>query len=151
MPAWSPIRTIPVGGIVAVGFLDEERVAVGSHAGLGVFDAAGGARLDRVPDIPGEYPWHRDSPPSIVYDDHRGQQVVPAAGLWGGRLAAATADGWTADLTPTGGRLQGPDGTVLVVDDAEEPRAHGFSPGGRVFVHATSSALHVAVRVAQAG
>ncbi|HEY2076461.1 MAG TPA: hypothetical protein VGH53_08995 [Streptosporangiaceae bacterium] len=33
-------RAIPVaiGGVAAVGFMDEDRVIVGSHSGVGVFD-----------------------------------------------------------------------------------------------------------------
>lgn len=50
MSEWGSIRVIPVGGLVAMGFLDERRVVVGSHCGLGVFEAATGTVLDRVAD-----------------------------------------------------------------------------------------------------
>ncbi|MBU2694156.1 hypothetical protein [Pimelobacter sp. 30-1] len=151
MAAWSPVRSIAVGGLVAVGFPDEERVGVGSHSGLGVFDAASGAILARVPDVDGSYDWHRDEPPALVYADDRGQHVVPVAGLWGGELATRTADGWSAELTPTGARLAGPEGIVVEIDDHDEPRALGFSPGGRIFVHATTATLHLAVRPGRPG
>jgi hypothetical protein len=64
MALWGPIRPIMVGGLLAVGFLDEHRVIVGSHDGLGVFEASSGVRLDRVRDPDGDYGRYRESPPS---------------------------------------------------------------------------------------
>jgi hypothetical protein len=137
-----------VGGLVAVGFLDALRVLVGSHSGLGVFEASSGVRLDRVADPDGDYGWYRDSPPSAVYADADGEHRVPLAGLWGGDLPTSTKDGWSCRRVPTGARLVGPDGTAIVIDDNEEFRACGFSPEGHIFVYATSPTLYLAARSA---
>jgi hypothetical protein len=48
MQHWQAIPA-PVGGVVAVGFLDEDRI-VGSHSGVGVFDVHAGARIERTHD-----------------------------------------------------------------------------------------------------
>jgi hypothetical protein len=146
MAGWKPIRSIAVGGLVAVGFLDEHRIVVGSHSGLGIFDADSGARLDRVEDPDGKYAWFRESPPTAVLTDGDGAHLVAVAGLWGGALPEITQDGWACRNVRTGAVLSGPDGVELTVDDDEEPRACGFSPEGQVFVFATSPTLHVAVR-----
>ena len=146
MTDWSSIKAIPVGGLVAVGFLDEHRVVVGSHSGLGVFDSATGALLDRVEDPGGDYAWFKDSPPTALYTGDDEQHSVPVAGLWGGTISSTTDDGWTCRIEDAGARLSGPEGSLITVDDAEEPRACGFSSLGQVFVFATSPTLHVAVR-----
>jgi hypothetical protein len=146
MTDWSSVRAIPVGGLVVVGFLDEHRVVVGSHSGLDVFDAATGPLLDRVEDPDGGYAWFQESPPTALYTGDGEQSRVPVAGLWGGTLSSTTDDGWTCQIEDAGARLSGPEGSLIAVDDAEEPRACGFSPQGQVFVFATSPTLHVAVR-----
>ncbi len=146
MAAWGSVRAIRVGGIVAVGFLDEQRVIVGSHDGLGVVDAATGALLDRVADPHGDYAWLREDAPAMRYSDQAGHQDIPIAGLWGGALATETDDGWHCAVDETGARLRGPGGVVIIVADDETPRACGFSPGGRTFVFATSPTLHVVHR-----
>jgi hypothetical protein len=146
MAQWGPIRPIPVGGLVAVGFLDEHRIVIGSHSGLGVFDARDGTRLDRVEDPDGGYNWLRESPPRAAYTDGEGEHLVEVAGLWGGSLPETTDDGWTCSPVPAGAVLSGPDGVEFRVDDDEEPRACGFSPQERVFVFATSATLHVSHR-----
>jgi hypothetical protein len=48
MDSWSDVISIAVGGLVAMGFLDEQRLIIGSHSGAGVFDATSG-RAARVP------------------------------------------------------------------------------------------------------
>jgi hypothetical protein len=148
MTQWGPIRPITVGGLVVVGFLDELRVIVGSHDGLGVFEASSGLRLARVGDPDGAYGWYRESPPSAVHADSDGEHRVPVAGLWGGELPTTTQDGWTCRRVPTGASLVGPDGTAIAIDDDEEFRACGFSPDGHVFVFATSPTLYLAARSA---
>ena len=146
MARWGPVQPIMVGGLLAVGFLDEDRVIVGSHNGIGVLDAGSGARIDRVGDPHGDYAWYQESPPSAVYADDDGEHRVPVAGLWGGELPDSTMDGWTCQRVSTGASLVGPDGTTIAIDDDEEFRAIGFSPEGRIFVYATSPTLHIAAR-----
>jgi hypothetical protein len=146
MARWGPVRPVVVGGLVAVGFLDEQRVIVGSHSGIGVIDAGSGDRIDRVPDPDGSYEWFSEPPPSATYVGSDRTYTVPIAGLWGGRLRETTADGWRCMKTPQGATLNGPDGTTVVVEDDEEFRALGFSSGGRVFVYATSPTLYLVAR-----
>jgi len=146
MAPWESIRAIPLGGLVAVGFLDERRIVAGSHSGLGVFDAGDGTLLDRVEDLAGDYNWFRESPPMAAYTDDDGEHLVEVAGLWGGSLSETTADGWTCRRLTSGAVLAAPDGIETTIDDDDEPRACGFSPQGRVFLFATSATLHVAVR-----
>ena len=57
-------RAIPVaiGGVVAVGFLDEDRIIVGSHSGIGIFDVHTGERIERTHDE--DYNWYQGDPPS---------------------------------------------------------------------------------------
>jgi hypothetical protein len=146
MTAWGPVRAVRVGGLVAVGFVDERRVVVGSHDGLGVLDASTGQVLDRQPDPRGEYAWFQERPPTARWNVDGVSYDVAVAGLWGGALARSTDDGWTCRVDGTGATLFGPGSERVVIDDSEGLRACGFSPGGRVFVLATSSTLHVAVR-----
>lgn len=146
MTDWSSIRAIPVGGLVAVGFVDEQRVVVGSHSGLRVFDATTGAMLDQVGDPTGDYAWFQESPPTALYAGDGGPHSVPVAGLFGGTLPGTTDDGWACRVEDAGARLSGPHGSLVTVDDAEERRACGFSPQGQVFVFATSPTLYIAVR-----
>jgi hypothetical protein len=146
MAHWEPIRPISVGGLVAVGFLDEYRIVIGSHSGLGVLDARDGTLLARVEDPDGDYNWLRGSPPMGAYTDGEGEHLVEVAGVWGGSLPETTDDGWTCGPATAGAVLSGPDGVEFRVDDDEAPRACGFSPQGRVFVFATSATLHVSVR-----
>ena len=60
-------RAIPVaaGGVVAAGFLDEDRVIVGSHSGTGVFDVHTGERAERTYDE--GHDWYQGDPPFIRY------------------------------------------------------------------------------------
>ena len=148
MTDWGAIRVVPVGGLVAVGFLDERRIVIGSHSGLAIFDAATGTVLHRVADPGREYGWFQESPPTALFTDGDGQHRVQVAGLWGGTLPATTDDGWACRIEHVGVALSGPDGSMITVVDDEEPRACGFSPQGQIFVFATSPTLHVAVRAA---
>jgi hypothetical protein len=55
MMQWGSIRSLGVGGLVAVGFLNERRVAVGSHSDLGIVEAGTGVVPDRIADPDGKY------------------------------------------------------------------------------------------------
>jgi hypothetical protein len=70
-------------------------------------------------------------------------QWIEVAGLAGGRLPAATADGWQARRTAQGVALSGPAGETVAVQEAEEIRAFGFSPDGQAFIVASSPGLAV--------
>jgi hypothetical protein len=83
-------QTIPVaiGGVVAVGFLDENRIIVGSHSRVAVFDVHTGARIERTYDE--NYHRYQGDPPSIRRHSGDGMRLIRAAGLWGGDLDQAT-------------------------------------------------------------
>ncbi len=146
MADWGPARPVIVGGLLAVGFIDEQRVIVGSHSGASIIEASSGALIERVPDAEGSYEWFSEPPPSATWVDVEGVHTVPVAGLWGGRLPETTADGWRCNRSSAGATLMGPDGSVLEIADTEDFRAFGFSPGGRVFVYATSPTLYTVTR-----
>jgi hypothetical protein len=92
MQQWCAIR-VAIGGVVAIGFVDEDRVIVGSHSGVGVFDIHTGERIERTHDE--DYSWYQGDPPWIRYTTAEGVRLVRAAGLWGGDLDQSTTDGWT--------------------------------------------------------
>ena len=137
---WNNVVPVIIGGVVAVGFLDGERVLVGSHSALGVFDSRTGDRLERTPSD--DYSWCEPDPPSIRYAGGSDVRLVAAEGLWGGELDRVTADGWACRLRTDGAQLfaEGNPHTVRV-HDPEERRAFGFSPDGQTFIYATSETL----------
>lgn len=142
--AWTRVASIAIGGICAAGFVDDSRVAIGSHSGLGTFDARTGRRLLRAPDE--DYGWYRDQPPTILVPSLDGVLEVTAAGIWGGALTTSIADGWTCSPTPDGAVLTATGQTEVTVRDPEELRACGFSPNGRVFIYASSPTLTILAR-----
>jgi hypothetical protein len=139
-------RVVPVsiGGVVAVGFLDEDRIIVGSHSGVGVFDAHTGERVERTHDE--GYNWYQGDPPFIRYPSAQGVRLIRAAGLWGGDLPQSTTDGWTSYRADEGAVLRAEGRPDFSIEDPEEYRAQGFSPLGRAFVYATSPAAHLVTR-----
>jgi hypothetical protein len=141
MQQWRAI-VVAVGGVVAVGFLDEERVIVGSHSGVGVFDVHTGERTERTYDE--GYSWYQGDPPFIRYPSAQGTRLIRAAGLWGGDLPQSTSDGWISHQVDEGAVLRAEGQPDFSIDDPEEYRAHGFSPLGRAFVYATSPGVHIA-------
>jgi hypothetical protein len=143
-----PWRAIPIaiGGMAAVGFIDEDRVIVGSHSGIGVFDVHTGERVERTHDE--DYNWYQGDLPFIRYPSAEGVRLIPAAGLWGGDLNQSTADGWTCQRVAGGAVLSADGQSDFRIEDPEEYRAQGFSPGGGAFVYATSPTVYVASRQA---
>jgi hypothetical protein len=137
-------RSIPVaiGGVVAVGFLDEDRVIVGSHSGMGVFDVHTGERIERTQDE--DYNWYQGDPPFIRHPSVEGVRLICAAGLWGGDLDQSATDGWTCHQVDGGAVLCAEGQPDFIIEDSEEYRAQGFSPGGGAFVYATSPTINVA-------
>jgi hypothetical protein len=135
---------VAIGGVVAVGFMDEDRVNVGSHSGVGVVDVHTGQRIERTRDD--DYNWYQGDPPSIRYPSAEGVRLIRAAGLWGGDLDQSTADGWTCERVAGGAVLRAEGQPDFRIEDSEEFRAQRFSPGGSVFVYATSPTIHLATR-----
>lgn len=145
MQQWRAI-SIVIGGVVAVGFIDEDRVIVGSHSGIGVFNVHTGERVERTHDE--EYNWYQGDPPFIRYPSAEGMRLIRAAGLWGGDLDQSTADGWTCHRVDGGAVLSADGQPDFRIEDREEYRAQGFSLGGGAFVYATSPTIYVASRQA---
>jgi hypothetical protein len=143
MQRWFAIP-VAVGGVVAVGFLDEDRVVVGSHSGVGVFDVRTGERIERTYDQ--GYNWYQADPPSIRRSSAQGVSLIRAAGLWGGDLPQSTTDGWTSRRLSGGTVLHAEGQPDFSIDDSEEYRAQGFSPLGSAFVYATSPTVYLATR-----
>ena len=149
MTGWSKVRVIPIGGVVAVGF-EQDALAVGSHSGLGVFDAESGELLHREADTTGDYAWYHADPASIRLPSDGGVRLIPAAGIWGGALDHTTDDGWW---------IKQDDGDVVVglgheealrIETQESIVAAGFSPTGTLLVAATPDSVHVYHRSASA-
>jgi hypothetical protein len=126
--------------------MNEDRVIVGSHSGIGVFDARTGERVERTLDE--SYNWYQGDPPFIRYPTAEGVRLIRAAGLWGGDLDQSTADGWTCQRVDGGAVLSADGQPDFRIADPEECRAQGFSPGGGIFVYATSPTVYVASRQA---
>jgi len=143
MRQWQVIP-VAVGGVVAVGFIDEERIIVGSHSGVGLFEIQSGERVERTHDE--HYGWYQGDPPWIRYPTPEGVRLVRAAGLWGGELDQATTDGWTCHRINTGVVLSAEGRPDCKIEDSEEFRAQGFSSGGCAFVYATSPTIYLASR-----
>jgi hypothetical protein len=99
---WGPVRPITIGGLVAVGFVDEQRVVVGSHSGLDIIDAPSGTMVVRISEVAGSCEWCSETPPSATWLDLEGVHTVPLAGLWGGSPLDSTADGWRCGRSATG-------------------------------------------------
>jgi hypothetical protein len=135
---------VAIGGVLAVGFMDEHRVIVGSHSGIGVFDVRSGERIERTHDQ--DYNWYQGDPPFIRYQSAEGVRLIRAAGLWGGDLDQSTEDGWTCRRVEAGVLLKAEGQPDFRIDDSEEFRAQGFSPGGGAFVYATSPTVYLASR-----
>jgi hypothetical protein len=158
---WRPVTWTAVGGIVAVGIPDERRVVVGSHSGVEVFDATTGERLARVSSD--GYAWLNEDRLAIRLPGPRGGiELIASMGLHGGTLPTTTADGWECHRSEHGATLSRGDNETMTVADHrrwldlpagvdEGFRACGFSPGGSVFVLATSPCLSMLRRDLQAG
>lgn len=146
MSEWRNGPILAVGGIVAIAFVDEVTIAVGTHSGLGVIDARTGATLERCPDTQGDYAWYQADPPAIRYASPQGVTLLPAGGLWGGQLRTTTDDGWSALATPHGFSLKHARHHIDPVLDNDEVRAVAISPAGRCAVFATSATLYLYLR-----
>lgn len=146
MVTWNRTTPLPVGGLVAVAFWDEDTVAVGSHSGLRLVDARSGIVRDRADDPSGDYAWLQADPPAIRKPGPAGITLVAAMGPWGGELPTRTDDGWSASVGPTGATVRHIGGETFGIADSEEPRALGFSAGGTLLVFATAATLHLCHR-----
>ena len=143
MVEWRRGPILAVGGLVAVAFDGDDAIAVGSHSGLGVFDTGTGALLERRSDIAGTADWYHADPPAIRRTGPRGIRLLPAAGLWGGRLPDRTRDGWVASADARGVTVTRAGDVAFRCGDADEVRAFGFSPGDTRFVVATAATLYL--------
>lgn len=150
---WKHLNTFPVGGLLQAGFAPQsDYLLVVSHQGRGVFDCLTGEKLAR------------DANESLDYFDKstllaegvgifEGRRIR-TAGLFGGSLPKATADGWTLfDNSEDSLKIflkhesWSDDEAKLVGDDKVcEMRAFGFSDTGSSFITATSCNLIIYAR-----
>lgn len=86
--------------------------------------------------------WDADSLAIALLIPGSAPEQVPSMGLEGGSLPQATTDGWSCQRSADGATLTKGEHRIPVVD-TEELRALGFSPGGSLFVYATSPNLTV--------
>jgi hypothetical protein len=157
-PPWRHIKTVPVGGLFAVGFEEEsERLLIVSASGQALFDCLAGERISRNVEKDGYDPYRL-----IAYAV--GPELgspVRMSGLHGGGLPEYTMDGWSVEaiplywpqrilvLTPPGSRLWGnaagkpPEFFKMQEDLATELRAFGFSWTGKTLIIAESDGVTV--------
>lgn len=165
--SFTPLASLTVGGLLGLGFATDpvtgrDLAMVVSQGGHGLFDAVTGALLardrDPAPDVA------EPSGPSLTCPGlgPLAGTAVPIAGLHGGGLHAATADGWTLDvvspdwphhrvlLATDGGLYHGPTGHNWwhIHHATHAPlRACGFSPSGRTMAIATNTELLLLTRI----
>jgi hypothetical protein len=94
----------------------------------------------------GDYNWYQGDPAFIRRPSAEGVRLIRADGLWGGNLDQSTTDGWTCHRVDGGAVLSADGQPDFRIEDSEEYRAQGFSPGGGAFVYATSPTIHLATR-----
>lgn len=146
-----------VGGLTSVGFYDSsDLLLAASSNGLGVFDCRTGQRLARD-DGESEFDIGNLLMKGI---GPLADKQVRMSGIYGGRLACQTADGWRLEAVP----LSWPDEEIILSPPgqtmlwcpadqsvklhklagfATELRAFGFSPTGRCFVVATAADISI--------
>ncbi len=139
---WALVAICAVGGLTDAGFsADSRNLLVLGRDGRGLFDSRTGVRSAR--DHDDRFDWFDPPWKHALGIGPVAQMWLPVAGLGGGSLPTATSDGWRATTTLTLGsvRLEADGLGTVDVTDADEVRAFGFSPDGRVFVLATSSGV----------
>jgi hypothetical protein len=165
-PPWRHVKTIPVGGLWAVGFEEgRERLLVVSSSGQGLFDCCSGERLTRNSEQDGYDPYLLRA---LVEGPEKGP-AIRMSGLHGGGLPTITRDGWRAETvtlewpTPTllltapgswlyGGNCGKPDDfSKLAEYSVSELRAFGFSWTGMSLIIATSSDAEIYSRASHNG
>jgi hypothetical protein len=146
---WTPCPRNDISGAIAVGFLDEERVLVGTPHDLTVVDARSGRAVHRVASPPGV--WLK--PPSIEYVDSTGSLISVQAGgrVSQGKLPISTPDKWCYAIAHhevivhNSSVGHDPSDRAVLPMDPDEHESHpnstwvfGFSPKGLLFVFASS-------------
>src|SRR2546430_4506708 len=100
--SWRKVAYVAVGGLTEVGFGRNPRfLLILSHQGRGVVDCVNGVRAARDSrEGPG---WFDESVPAADGIGPLAGECVPVAGLAGGSLPHATADGWRVSVGANGG------------------------------------------------
>lgn len=140
MAFWRKVTYLTVGGLTEVGFADGSLLLVISHQGRGVVDLASGVLLARDRQETGAW-FDADRRAALGIGPLDGEWIG-VYGLAGGRLPAATADGWQARASGDCVTVSAP-GRQLQIHESEEIRAFGFSPDSTTFVIATSPGLAI--------
>jgi hypothetical protein len=97
---WRRISAIAIGGLTEVGFaVGTDLLLVLSAQGRGLFDCATGERLARDYEEPTrDSPWYGDLDLWAMGIGPLQGQRIGLAGIFGGGLRRATADGWGLEL-----------------------------------------------------
>ena len=160
---WVALPIQAVGGLAAVGFASGSNVllVLSSGGGRSLYDVGTGERIARDRNgVVSE--WLSADGVTARGIGPVEDEDVRVAGLWGGGLAAATADGWSCNVVapdwPTERVVLQPPGAdvlfkefaagcVQIADSAVvELRAAGFSADGKALVVATSADVSLWVR-----
>jgi hypothetical protein len=140
-PAWRKVTYLAVGGLTEVGFAGGFLLLVVRHQGRGVVDLASGELLARDRQETGG--WFGAARGAALGTGPLDGAWIGVGGLAGGRLPAATADGWQARASGDCVTVSAPGRRLLQVHESEVMRAFGFSPDGATFVIATSPGLAI--------
>jgi hypothetical protein len=138
---WRKVTYLAVGGLTEVGFANGSMLLVVSHQGRGVVDLASGELLARDRQETGA--WFDAARRAALGIGPLDGEWIGVCGLAGGRLPAATADGWQARASGDCVTVSAPGRRLLQIHESEEMRAFGFSPDGTTFVIATSPGLAI--------
>ena len=164
---WLHLTTIPIGGLVAIGFAeDEEHLLVISQSGRGVFELPAGARVAR--DAERTAGWYDHGALIAQGIGPMDGESVTVAGIHGGGLRLLSPDGWSLErvapdwpnelvfLSPPGSsafeqRAGNRTFNLGPTEGGEPIVVFGFSRTGRYFVIGSSSAIELFGLEFQAG
>lgn len=141
---WRAVGVCPVGGLRSLGFAPEsDLLLIVSEGGRIVVDGLTSVQVAR-------------DPMRYLVGQERGEalgigplagHVIAVAGLYGGRLAQDTPDGWRILGTGAGLVAVAPDGAGFGLGAPAATIAAGFSPTGRTLVVADAAEVAVYGRV----